>query len=399
MAGELFGSAATFFLPHEACRIVGYFGNFWENILNTLNPVVLVFAHADFERGLVGFLPASGGSLDALGVPVVHSLIDGRVTSTEGQNIVSVLNSFATEGYKGADFLLVAWDAGQVRTAVAEVIPGIEEFFWEHGVVEMGSLSSAVVDGDGRLPFALSRPSSTLDMGEAVQDVLALYRETNQYLSAAKTLYSSEKQPEDTPAPFIGSVQASGRLIGVGGRKGHGKDAFAHLLGSDWVIIAMSDPLYDALLRLDPPVEVSGVTMNFSKFLQKHCKGDWVVAKRNPGVRQMLQRLGTDVVRDLIDVDAWVKIMERKVWSSLRSGGKVAVTGIRFPNELRAIERLGGLTVWVERPAHDLAEDTHASETSLKSEDFQVQVSNSGSLEDLQRVASQITEMVAGKES
>ena len=98
--------------------------------MNTLNPVVLVFAHADFERGLVGCLPASGGSLDALGVPVVHSLIDGQVMSAEGQSIVSVLNSFATEGYKGADFLLVAWDAGQVRTAVAEVTPGIEEFFW-----------------------------------------------------------------------------------------------------------------------------------------------------------------------------------------------------------------------------------------------------------------------------
>ena len=91
--------------------------------------------------------------------------------------------------------------------------------------------------------------------------------------------------------------------------------------------------------------------------------------------------------------------MERKVLSSLRSGRNVAVTGIRFPNELRAIERLGGLTVWVERPAHDLTEDTHASETSLKSEDFQIQVSNSGSLEDLQSVASQIAEMVAGKES
>lgn len=367
--------------------------------MNTLNPVVLVFAHVDFERELVGFLPASGGSLDALGVSVVHSLTDGRGMSGEGQSIVDVLSSFASEGYKGADFLLVAWDVELVRKAVAKVIPGLEDFFLEHGFVEMSSLASAVVDGDGRLPFSLGRPSPSLDIGDAVQDVLALYRETNQYLSVAKSLYSTNEHLEGATAPFIDPSQASVRLIGVGGRKGHGKDAFAHLLGSNWEVIAMSDPLYEALLRLDLPVEVSGVTMNFSKFLQEHCKGDWVVAKRNPGVRQTLQRLGTDVVRDLIDVDAWVKIMERKVLSSLRSGRNVAVTGIRFPNELRAIERLGGLTVWVERPAHDLTEDTHASETSLESEDFQIQVSNSGSLEDLQSVASQIAEMVAGKES
>lgn len=399
MAGELFGSAATFFLPQEACRIVGYFGNFWENILNTLNPVVLVFAHADFERGLVGFLPASGGSLDALGVPVVHSLIDGRVTSTEGQSIVSVLNSFATEGYKGADFLLVAWDAGQVRTAVAEVIPGIEEFFWEHGVVEMGSLSSAVVDGDGRLPFALSRPSSTLNMVDAVQDVLALYRETNQYLSAAKNLYITKKHKKGRLVLHNHSLQAHGRLIGVGGRKGQGKDAFAHLLGSDWTVIGMSDTLYDALLRLDPPVEVGGKNLNVSEFLYQRCSGDWVVAKRNPDVRQLLQRLGTDVVRDLVDEDAWVKMMERKVLEHLQVGRNVAVTGIRFPNELLAIRRLGGLTVWVERFTPDLAEDTHISEVSLNSEDFQVQVSNTGSLDDLQRVASQIAEMAASEDS
>ncbi len=367
--------------------------------MNTLNPVVLVFAHVDFERELVGFLPASGGSLDALGVSVVHSLTDGRGMSGEGQSIVDVLSSFASEGYKGADFLLVAWDVELVRKAVAKVIPGLEDFFLEHGFVEMSSLASAVVDGDGRLPFSLGRPSPSLDIGDAVQDVLALYRETNQYLSVAKSLYSTNEHLEGATAPFIDPSQASVRLIGVGGRKGHGKDAFAHLLGSNWEVIAMSDPLYEAVLRLDPPIKVSGKYMNISCFLREQCKGDWVVAKRNPDVRQMLQKLGTDVVRDLIDVDAWVKMMKRKVLSHIQAGRNIAVTGIRFPNELQAIRQMGGLTVWVERTALDHEADTHASEMSLKREDFQIQVSNNGSLEDLQRVASQIAEMAAGEES
>lgn len=348
---------------------------------------------------MVGFLPASGGSLDALGVPVVHSLADGHVLSAEGQSIVDVLDSFTVEGYKGADFLLVAWDVEKVRTVMGQVIPGFEDFFQEHRVVEMSSLASAVVDGDGRLPFALSRPSYTLNMVDAVQDVLALYRETNRYLSAAKNLYTTKKYKKGHPMPHNRSLQAHGRLIGVGGRKGHGKDAFAHLLGSDWTVIGMSDPLYDALLRLDPPVEVGGKNLNVSEFLYQRCSGDWVVAKRNPGVRRLLQRLGTDVVRDLVDEDAWVKMMERKVLEYLQAGRNVAVTGIRFPNELLAIRRLGGLTVWVERFAPDLAEDTHISEASLNSEDFQVQVSNTGSLDDLQRVASQIAEMAASEDS
>lgn len=366
--------------------------------MNTLNPVVRLFAHADFQRGLVGFMPASGGSLDALGVPVIHSLKDGHLVSDDTPSVMSVLDCF-TNGSYHADFSLVGWDVEKIRAVASEVIPGFGDFFGDNQIVEMSSLASAVVDGDGNLPFALSRPDETLDVADAVQDVWGLYRDIDRYLSVAKNIYSDEDNSIQKHLPSVKHRQRHGSLIGVGGRKGHGKDAFAQSLGKDWLVIAMSDPLYEALLRLDPLVEVSGVSLNVSKFLQKQCKGDWVVAKRNPGVRQMLQRLGTDVVRDLIDVDAWVKIMERKVLSSLRSGRNVAVTGIRFSNELKAIERLGGLAVWVERPANDLTEDTHASETSLKSEDFQIQVSNSGSLEDLQRVASQIAGMVAGKES
>lgn len=387
--------------PSFCCRKrVGLLG-IWlllEDILNTLNPVVRLFAHADFQRGLVGFMPASGGSLDALGVPAVHSLKDGHLVSADTPGVMGVLDCFANGSYH-ADFSLVGWDVEKVRAVASEVIPGFGDFFGDNQVVEMSSLASAVVDGDGNLPFALSRPDETLDVADAVQDVLGLYRDIDRYLSVAENFYSDEENSIPKHLPSIESQQHCGSLIGVGGRKGHGKDAFAKSLGEDWLVVGMSDPLYEALLRLDPPVDVSGVTLNVSKFLQKQCKGDWVVAKRNPGVRQMLQRLGTDVVRELIDADAWVKIMERRVLSSLRSGRNVAVTGIRFPNELEAIKRLGGLAVWVERPAHDLAEDTHASETSLKSEDFQIQVSNSGSLEDLQSVASQIAEMVAGKES
>lgn len=81
--------------------------------------------------------------------------------------------------------------------------------------------------------------------------------------------------------------------------------------------------------------------------------GIGVEAKKNPGVRVLLQRLGTDVVRDMVDEDAWVDIMRFRVECLLREGKKVVVTGIRFPNELEAIRgfgvRLCGLSVLVLR--------------------------------------------------
>ena len=106
-----------------------------------------------------------------------------------------------------------------------------------------------------------------------------------------------------------------------------------------------------------------------------------------------MQSLGTDVVREMIDEDAWVEMMRVRVRQLHAQGKNVAVTGIRFPNELNAIKEMGGSTAWVQG-ASGRNTDTHTSEVSLAEADFDFAVYNTGTIEDLKGTAAQIADML-----
>ena len=150
-----------------------------------------------------------------------------------------------------------------------------------------------------------------------------------------------------------------GMIVGVGGKKRHGKDTFANNLPGDWVKLEMSTPVFEGVLGLDPYLRDG---RRVSEALED---------------AGGLQVFGTDVGRKMFGEDVWVRIMVQKAEALLAAGRNVVVTGIRFPNELAAIEGLGGVTVWVSRPG--FSEDTdsnadHVSENALTPEDFEVLV-------------------------
>ncbi|MDP5128626.1 MAG: hypothetical protein NWP37_02495, partial [Pontimonas sp.] len=73
----------------------------------------------------------------------------------------------------------------------------------------------------------------------------------------------------------------------------------------------------------------------------------WEEAKRSyPDVRRLLQNLGTEAIRAL-DPGFWVRIAMKK---ALEADGPVVFIDTRFPNEIDAIRRQGGILVRVERP-------------------------------------------------
>ena len=164
-----------------------------------------------------------------------------------------------------------------------------------------------------------------------------------------------------------------GMIVGVGGKKRHGKDTFANNLPGDWVKLEMSTPVFEGVLGLDPYLRDG---RRVSEALED-AGGDKVLLNENLEVRRLLQVFGTDVGRKMFGEDVWVRIMVQKAEALLAAGRNVVVTGIRFPNELAAIEGLGGVTVWVSRPG--FSEDTdsnadHVSENALTPEDFEVLV-------------------------
>lgn len=129
----------------------------------------------------------------------------------------------------------------------------------------------------------------------------------------------------------------------------------------DCAKINMSKPIRDALLALDPLVPVPFGTARFSDICDQV---GFDAAKRNPEVRMLLQRLGTEVGRNLFGENFWVDQVFSEVRRIIDSGGRVAVTGVRYQNELTALKDCGGVSVWVERP-HFAPVNQHASDNAL----------------------------------
>ena len=190
------------------------------------------------------------------------------------------------------------------------------------------------------------------------------------------------------------------RLIGIGGKKEAGKDAVAdHLVDKHgWVKLGMSDPLDEALRRQNPYIQIKpGELLNTTKsvkYLQYQDirkKLDYVQAKTIVNVRYNLQTLGTEVGRELLGKDTWVTVADNMIFDLLADGKNVVLTGVRFPNELRLINKYeAGETWYVTRPSakkeakgDEIITAQHASETSVSADDFTFVIDNDGSLEDL----------------
>jgi hypothetical protein len=101
--------------------------------------------------------------------------------------------------------------------------------------------------------------------------------------------------------------------------------------------------------------------------------------------RQLLQRLGTDVMRDHFRQDVWTKALERKLEVGDFAHDHVAICDVRFPNEAEMIHRLGGKVIRVDRDVEATEEDQHLSETALDGwSGWDEVISNNSSLAELE---------------
>lgn len=187
-------------------------------------------------------------------------------------------------------------------------------------------------------------------------------------------------------------------LIGLSGYATSGKDAVADRLRDAYGFtkLYMSQELERALLKLNPwiPIDASssapeadllikGILPNISwiRYAEMHDLIGYDASKTNPEVRRLLQVLGTEVGREMIDQDLWVRLVFRKVDDAMGAGHDVAITGIRYPNELEWVRRRGGVVVWVDRGLAPV--NGHTSDNSLGQEHCDLTLINWGTLDDL----------------
>lgn len=166
-------------------------------------------------------------------------------------------------------------------------------------------------------------------------------------------------------------------VIGLSGWARSGKDTVANELVEKHGYSKMSfaDPIRESLVRLNPRIEVVGLG---------HVGLAWAVEKigweslkdEAPDVRVLMQRMGTEVGREMFSQDFWVDAaMKRAV-----DGARIIFADCRYPNEADAIKKLGGKMVRVIRDGVGPA-NSHPSETALDDYDFDVVIDNNGTLD------------------
>jgi hypothetical protein len=164
-------------------------------------------------------------------------------------------------------------------------------------------------------------------------------------------------------------------LIGLSGYAGAGKDEVAKILAPrGWRRASFADPLRAALYALNP--RIHGTPLRFLVDVL-----GWDSVKRDhPEARELLQRMGTEVGRNLFGQDFWVEqalaAIERE------DGTQYVFTDCRFPNEAEAVRARGGRVWRIERPGV-VAVNAHPSETSLDDYRFDAVIANDGTLEAL----------------
>lgn len=119
-------------------------------------------------------------------------------------------------------------------------------------------------------------------------------------------------------------------------------------------------------------------------------------------VRVFLQKLGTESIRDQLHTNAWVNALMAD-YKSVHSIDNCPfmrddyhwnkcypnwlVTDTRFPNEAQAIKDKEGIVIRVKRnlvePKYQTLEQRHPSEVSLDNWDFDYELENNGTIEEL----------------
>lgn len=179
-------------------------------------------------------------------------------------------------------------------------------------------------------------------------------------------------------------------IIGLSGYARSGKDTVADYLVQNYGFtrMAFADPMKEALRRLNPLITFEGVAgIGLAWAVEK--SGWEVVKDESPEVRGLLQRMGTEVGRNMFGEDFWVDYAIGQSWKN----ENVVFSDVRFRNEAAAIQKNWGENWRINRPG-TLAANAHISETELDNyKGFDEVLENSGSLEELYAQVDKIMEL------
>ena len=192
-------------------------------------------------------------------------------------------------------------------------------------------------------------------------------------------------------------------IIGFSGKAGSGKDEAAKQLNlisdKSFVILKFADAIKEAVANI---IDCDIADLENNDFKNKPLSDEWDTFKITDGQtvkivdtieevnefkantsanvvvietikmtpRLMMQKFGTEAGR-AVHKNIWVNA----TLALLKYYSPAVITDVRFPNEIEAIERLGGIVVRLEGREHP-GIPQHASETALDNYNFDIRINN-----------------------
>ena len=112
---------------------------------------------------------------------------------------------------------------------------------------------------------------------------------------------------------------------------------------------------------------------------------------KNSTLREVLQIVGTELLREGFNKNVHVA----STMANIKDKDNVIITDMRFPNELEAVKKRGGITIkvnrnpeykWIDKQEWDLHTKgivPHESETALDNSTFDYEILNDGTISEL----------------
>lgn len=171
-------------------------------------------------------------------------------------------------------------------------------------------------------------------------------------------------------------------IIGIAGHKRSGKTMLADMLCQR---LNLPHESFAAPIRR-AVADILGVSVDALE-VRKETPISWLGGKTP---RHLMQTLGTEWGRQMIDRELWIKALMN------RAGGSGAVVSdVRFPNEAEAIRASGGKVIRLVRPGFQ-DQDSHLSEVPLPAELVDAEIVNDGPAFELLHKA---LEVLSGQDS
>jgi len=230
-------------------------------------------------------------------------------------------------------------------------------------------------------------------------------------------------------------------IIGISGRIGSGKNTIGDII--QIICLTNEGPTFEQKSFAGKLKQIASLLTGFpvesfedQEFKKSYLGAEWGTVRTNPlnaipvfgdvqfnelmSVRELLQKLGTEAMRNGLHEDVWVNALfsdytGRKTRINQITPVKQSfdvdtypnwiITDVRFPNELEAVKERKGITIRITRPVESYPENpnfngdmqiavkmahNHPSETALDDAKFDYEIINDGEIVDLIEKVKQI---------